>query len=68
MGFIHANRLVMIQILLTSKGITLNPVKFVYYVGPCYLVLLFVQWKICVETGCFFVGGEDYYTHQECCY
>ncbi|KAF8393228.1 hypothetical protein HHK36_021469 [Tetracentron sinense] len=42
----EATRLVLIQILLTSKGITLNPITSLYYVAPCCLVFLFVQWMI----------------------
>nr|GMD78858.1 probable sugar phosphate/phosphate translocator At5g25400 [Ipomoea batatas] len=40
----EATRLVMIQILLTSKGITLNPITSLYYVAPCCLAFLFVPW------------------------
>ncbi|KAG9141538.1 hypothetical protein Leryth_019055 [Lithospermum erythrorhizon] len=40
----EATRLVMIQILLTSKGITLNPITSLYYVSPCCLVFLFFPW------------------------
>ncbi|KAK8505374.1 hypothetical protein V6N13_045812 [Hibiscus sabdariffa] len=40
----EATRLVMIQILLTSKGITLNPITSLYYVAPCCLVFLMVPW------------------------
>ncbi|XP_059658132.1 probable sugar phosphate/phosphate translocator At5g25400 [Cornus florida] len=40
----EATRLVMIQILLTSKGITLNPITSLYYVAPCCLLFLFVPW------------------------
>uniref|UniRef100_A0A7N0TAU4 Sugar phosphate transporter domain-containing protein n=1 Tax=Kalanchoe fedtschenkoi TaxID=63787 RepID=A0A7N0TAU4_KALFE len=42
----EATRLVMIQILLTSKGITLNPITSLYYVAPCCLAFLFVPWVI----------------------
>ncbi|KAJ4952086.1 hypothetical protein NE237_028918 [Protea cynaroides] len=42
----EATRLVLIQILLTSKGITLNPITSLYYVAPCCLVFLFVPWMI----------------------
>uniref|UniRef100_A0A5B6YVW9 Sugar phosphate transporter domain-containing protein n=2 Tax=Davidia involucrata TaxID=16924 RepID=A0A5B6YVW9_DAVIN len=42
----EATRLVMIQILLTSKGITLNPITSLYYVAPCCLIFLFVPWII----------------------
>lgn len=40
----EATRLVLIQILLTSKGITLNPVTSLYYVAPSCLVFLFFPW------------------------
>ena len=42
----EATRLVLIQILLTSKGITLNPITSLYYVAPCCLVFLFVPWVL----------------------
>lgn len=42
----EATRLVMIQILLNSKGITLNPITSLYYVAPCCLVFLTVPWII----------------------
>ncbi|XP_030467280.1 probable sugar phosphate/phosphate translocator At2g25520 [Syzygium oleosum] len=40
----EATRLVLIQILLTSKGIQLNPITSLYYVAPCCLVFLLVPW------------------------
>lgn len=40
----EATRLVLIQILLTSKGIKLNPITSLYYVAPCCLVFLSVPW------------------------
>ncbi|KAF8389107.1 hypothetical protein HHK36_025793 [Tetracentron sinense] len=42
----EATRLVLIQILLTSKGITLNPITSLYYVAPCCLGFLFVPWLL----------------------
>ncbi|CAL5443301.1 unnamed protein product [Camellia sinensis] len=42
----EATRLVMIQILLTSKGISLNPITSLYYVAPCCLAFLSVPWFI----------------------
>lgn len=42
----EATRLVMIQILLTSKGISLNPITSLYYVAPCCFVFLSVPWFI----------------------
>ncbi|VAH80799.1 unnamed protein product [Triticum turgidum subsp. durum] len=40
----EATRLVLIQILLTSKGISLNPITSLYYVAPCCLGFLFLPW------------------------
>ncbi|XP_073032110.1 probable sugar phosphate/phosphate translocator At2g25520 [Primulina eburnea] len=40
----EATRLVMIQILLTSKGINLNPITSLYYVAPSCLAFLSVPW------------------------
>lgn len=40
----EATRLVMIQILLTSKGISLNPITSLYYVAPCCFVFLSIPW------------------------
>ncbi|KAI4380171.1 hypothetical protein MLD38_006391 [Melastoma candidum] len=42
----EATRLVMIQILLTSKGINLNPITSLYYVAPCCFVFLLVPWVL----------------------
>ncbi|XP_073020722.1 probable sugar phosphate/phosphate translocator At2g25520 [Primulina eburnea] len=42
----EATRLVMIQILLTSKGINLNPITSLYYVAPSCLAFLSVPWLI----------------------
>ncbi|BBN17479.1 solute carrier family 35, member C2 [Marchantia polymorpha subsp. ruderalis] len=40
----EATRLVLIQILLTSKGISLNPITSLYYVAPCCFVFLSIPW------------------------
>ncbi|XP_057550826.1 probable sugar phosphate/phosphate translocator At2g25520 [Amaranthus tricolor] len=40
----EATRLVLIQILLTSKGINFNPITSLYYVAPCCLVFLSIPW------------------------
>ncbi|KAJ7513383.1 hypothetical protein O6H91_23G034600 [Diphasiastrum complanatum] len=42
----EATRLVMIQILLTSKGITLNPITTLYYVAPCCFAFLCFPWVL----------------------
>lgn len=42
----EATRLVLIQILLNSKGISLNPITSLYYIAPCCLVFLSIPWLI----------------------
>ncbi|KAL0330609.1 UNVERIFIED_CONTAM: putative sugar phosphate/phosphate translocator [Sesamum angustifolium] len=42
----EATRLVMIQILLTSKGINLNPITSLHYVAPSCLAFLAIPWLI----------------------
>ncbi|KAI3757531.1 hypothetical protein L6452_05071 [Arctium lappa] len=42
----EATRLVLIQILFNSKGISLYPITSLYYVVPCCLVFLSVPWII----------------------
>ncbi|PKA55366.1 putative sugar phosphate/phosphate translocator [Apostasia shenzhenica] len=42
----EATRLVLIQVLLSSKGITLNPITTLYYVSPCCLVFLALPWVL----------------------
>ncbi|KAJ3681058.1 hypothetical protein LUZ60_015547 [Juncus effusus] len=42
----EATRLVLIQILLTSKGIKLNPITSLYYVAPCCLAFLALPWFV----------------------
>jgi drug/metabolite transporter (DMT)-like permease len=41
----EATRLVLIQILLTSKGISLNPITSLYYIAPCCFCFLLVPWS-----------------------
>jgi hypothetical protein len=40
----EATRLVLIQILLTSRGLSLNPITSLYYIAPCCLAFLVVPW------------------------
>ena len=42
----EAMRLVLIQILLNSKGISLNPIILLYDIAPCCLVFMSVRWLI----------------------
>ncbi|KAF8390300.1 hypothetical protein HHK36_024826 [Tetracentron sinense] len=40
----EATRLVLIQVLLAAKGISLNPITSLYYIAPCCLVFLSIPW------------------------
>ncbi|KAF4346995.1 hypothetical protein F8388_004634 [Cannabis sativa] len=42
----EATRLVLIQILLNAKGISLNPITSLYYVAPCCFVFLCIPWVV----------------------
>ncbi|CAM8927005.1 hypothetical protein QQ045_023364 [Rhodiola kirilowii] len=42
--FAEALRLVLTQILLQKKGLTLNPITSLYYIAPCSFLFLFVPW------------------------
>lgn len=42
----EATRLVLIQILLTSKGISFNPITSLYYVAPCCFLFLSIPWIV----------------------
>lgn len=42
----EATRLVLIQILLNAKGISLNPITSLYYVAPCCFLFLSVPWLL----------------------
>ncbi|KAG5222199.1 phosphate translocator-related family protein [Salix suchowensis] len=57
----EATRLVMIQILLTSKGITLNPITSLYYVAPCCLAFL-------TETSSFHFDFVIFGTNSLCAF
>lgn len=39
-------RLVLTQVLLQKKGLTLNPITSLYYIAPCSFVFLFVPWYL----------------------
>ncbi|CAI9782488.1 unnamed protein product [Fraxinus pennsylvanica] len=69
----EATRLVMIQILLTSKGITLNPITSLYYVAPCCLIFLFVPWvfveyPLLTETSSFHFDYLIFGTNSLCAF
>ncbi|PON43218.1 Sugar phosphate transporter domain containing protein [Parasponia andersonii] len=42
----EALRLVLTQVLLQKKGLTLNPITTLYYIAPCSFVFLFIPWYI----------------------
>uniref|UniRef100_A0A7C8Z7R2 Sugar phosphate transporter domain-containing protein n=1 Tax=Opuntia streptacantha TaxID=393608 RepID=A0A7C8Z7R2_OPUST len=69
----EATRLVMIQILLTSKGINFNPITSLYYVAPCCLVFLSIPWilveyPILRETSSFHLDWFIFGTNSVCAF
>ncbi|GKV03278.1 hypothetical protein SLEP1_g15610 [Rubroshorea leprosula] len=69
----EATRLVMIQILLASKGITLNPITSLYYVAPCCFVFLLVPWifveyPVLRETSSFHFDFLIFGTNSVCAF
>ncbi|CAN1325195.1 Probable sugar phosphate/phosphate translocator At5g25400 [Linum perenne] len=69
----EATRLVLIQILLTSKGITLNPITSLYYVAPCCLAFLFIPWifveyPVLKETSSFHLDFAIFGTNSFCAF
>lgn len=40
----EAARLTLVQILIKSKGIAMNPIQSLYYISPACFVCLFVPW------------------------
>ncbi|GLJ31327.1 hypothetical protein SUGI_0628540 [Cryptomeria japonica] len=69
----EATRLVLIQILLTSKGITLNPITSLYYVAPCCLLFLtvpwlFVEFPVLKETSTFHFDYFIFGTNSLCAF
>ncbi|KAL6188383.1 hypothetical protein ACLB2K_039776 [Fragaria x ananassa] len=44
--FAEALRLVLTQVLLQKKGLTLNPITSLYYIAPCSFVFLSVPWLL----------------------
>ncbi|KAG6608149.1 putative sugar phosphate/phosphate translocator, partial [Cucurbita argyrosperma subsp. argyrosperma] len=69
----EATRLVLIQILLTSKGISLNPITSLYYVAPCCFVFLLVPWifveyPILMATSSFHFDFAIFGTNSLCAF
>ncbi|KAK4479181.1 hypothetical protein RD792_014692 [Penstemon davidsonii] len=69
----EATRLVMIQILLTSQGITLNPITSLYYVAPCCMVFLFFPWlfveyPLLKDTSSFHFDYVVFGTNSSCAF
>ncbi|KAG2298713.1 hypothetical protein Bca52824_035185 [Brassica carinata] len=69
----EATRLVLIQILLTSKGINLNPITSLYYVAPCCFVFLsvpwiFVEFPVLRETSSFHFDFVIFGTNSVCAF
>uniref|UniRef100_A0A5B7AHC0 Sugar phosphate transporter domain-containing protein n=1 Tax=Davidia involucrata TaxID=16924 RepID=A0A5B7AHC0_DAVIN len=49
--FAEALRLVLTQVLLQKKGLTLNPVTSLYYIAPCSFMFLFIPWYFLEKPG-----------------
>ncbi|XP_059639740.1 probable sugar phosphate/phosphate translocator At1g48230 [Cornus florida] len=49
--FAESLRLVLTQVLLQKKGLTLNPVTSLYYIAPCSFVFLFIPWYFLEKPG-----------------
>lgn len=69
----EATRLVLIQILLTSKGINLNPITSLYYVAPSCLAFLsipwiFVEFPVLKETSSFHLDFLIFGTNSLCAF
>ncbi|KAJ0031917.1 hypothetical protein Pint_13029 [Pistacia integerrima] len=69
----EATRLVMIQILLNSKGISLNPITSLYYVAPCCFVFLLMPWMfmelpLLTETSTFHFDYLIFGTNSFCAF
>ncbi|XP_057475522.1 probable sugar phosphate/phosphate translocator At3g17430 isoform X2 [Actinidia eriantha] len=47
----EALRLVLTQVLLQKKGLTLNPITSLYYIAPCSFMFLFVPWYFLEKPG-----------------
>ncbi|CAI9100153.1 OLC1v1037095C1 [Oldenlandia corymbosa var. corymbosa] len=63
----------MIQVLLTSKGISLNPITSLYYVAPCCLIFLSVPWivveyPVLKETSSFHLDFLVFGTNSFCAF
>ncbi|KAG9132613.1 hypothetical protein Leryth_024687 [Lithospermum erythrorhizon] len=49
--FAEALRLVLTQVLLQKKGLTLNPITSLYYIAPCSFLFLFIPWYLLEMPG-----------------
>ncbi|KAK4478364.1 hypothetical protein RD792_017654, partial [Penstemon davidsonii] len=49
--FAEALRLVLTQVLLQKKGLTLNPITSLYYIAPCSFMFLFIPWYFLEKPG-----------------
>jgi drug/metabolite transporter (DMT)-like permease len=69
----EAMRLVLIQILLTSKGVSLNPITSLYYVAPCCFAFLSIPWLLVEypllrETSSFKLDYVVFGTNSACAF
>ncbi|XP_047307824.1 probable sugar phosphate/phosphate translocator At3g17430 [Impatiens glandulifera] len=49
--FAEALRLVLTQVLLQKKGLTLNPITSLYYIAPCSFLFLAIPWYFLEKPG-----------------
>lgn len=69
----EATRLVLIQILLNAKGISLNPITSLYYVAPCCFAFLCIPWivvefPVLKETSSFHFDFVIFGTNSLCAF
>ncbi|KAI5665247.1 hypothetical protein M9H77_24570 [Catharanthus roseus] len=70
---VEATRLVLIQILLNSRGVSLNAITSLYYVAPCCLAFLsipwvFVEYPILKESSSFHLDFFIFGTNSLCAF
>lgn len=62
--FAEALRLVLTQVLLQKKGLSLNPITSLYYIAPCRYFVLKLLGLFSLESNIFFmiayIDGEQY--------
>ncbi len=60
----EAARLTLVQVLIKSKGITMNPIQSLYYISPACFVCLFIPWTQVGQLPFFFVLQNSCHARQ----